>query len=71
MSQTGPLEKRPATGRSTATLGWLMVPAAVVVGMPGLFFAANSGTPGAMVTGDFSVLVAALSAAAGLRCAAA
>ncbi|MCO4254600.1 hybrid sensor histidine kinase/response regulator [Pseudarthrobacter cellobiosi] len=60
MSQNGLLEQRPATVRSTAALGWLVVPAAVVVGVLGLFFAANSGTPAAMVAGDFSILAAAV-----------
>ncbi|MDI3196164.1 response regulator [Pseudarthrobacter sp. AL07] len=66
MSQTGLVEQRPAIVMDRAKLGWLIVLAAVVVGMLGLFFAANSGTPAAMVAGDFSVLVAAL--LAGFSC---
>ncbi len=66
MSQSGLLEQRPAKVKSTATLGWRMVLAAVVLGVLGLFFTANSGTPAAMVAGDFSILVAAL--LAGFSC---
>ncbi|GAA1763370.1 hypothetical protein GCM10009712_10000 [Pseudarthrobacter sulfonivorans] len=44
-----------------------MVLAAVALGLFGLFLAANSGTPAAMVAGDFSILAAA--ALAGHSCA--
>ncbi|MET3172381.1 UNVERIFIED_ORG: two-component system sensor histidine kinase/response regulator [Arthrobacter sp. UYCu721] len=67
MSQTGLLEKRPAISRSTAMLGWLIALGAVVLGVLGAFFAANTGTPAAMVAGDFAILVAAL--LAGFSCA--
>ena len=60
MSQTGLLEKRPAISRSMARLGWLIALGAVVLGVLGLYFAINSGTPTAVVTGDFAILVAAL-----------
>ena len=69
MSQTGLLEQRPTTGRSTAKLGWLIVLAAVVLVGLLLFFAANNGTPAAIVAGDFSILAAAM--LAGRSCAAA
>lgn len=67
MSQTGLLEHRPAAGRSTAKLGWLIALGAVVMAVLGLYFAANSGTPAAIVAGDFSILVAAI--LAGRSCA--
>ncbi|HJV98617.1 MAG TPA: response regulator [Arthrobacter sp.] len=69
MSQTGLLEQRPATGTSKATLVWLIACGAVVLAVLGLFFAANSGTPAAVVAGDFSILLAAM--LAGRSCAAA
>ena len=69
MSQTGLLEQRPATGTRKATLVWLIVLGAVVLAVLGLFFAANSGTPPALVAGDFSILLAAM--LAGRSCAAA
>ena len=69
MSQTGLLEKRPAVSRSTARLGWLIALGAVVLGVLGLYFAANSGTPTAVVVGDFAVLIAAV--LAGRSCASA
>ncbi|WP_426989958.1 response regulator [Pseudarthrobacter sp. Y6] len=67
MSQTGLLEKRPAVSRSTAGLGWLIALGAVVLGVLGAFFAANTGTPAAMVAGDSATTVAAL--LAGFSCA--
>ncbi|MDR6415482.1 response regulator [Pseudarthrobacter sulfonivorans] len=67
MSQTGLLEQRSATVGSKATWVWLTALAVVVLGLFGLFLAANSGTPAAMVAGDFSILVAA--ALAGRSCA--
>ena len=67
MSQTGLLEQRPATGTSKATLVWLIALGAVVLAVLGLFFAANSGTPAAVVAGDFSILMAAI--LAGRSCA--
>ncbi len=66
MPQKGLLEHRPATGGSMAKLGWLMVPGAVVLGVLGLFFSANSGTAVAIVAGDFAILTAAL--LAGFSC---
>lgn len=60
MSQTGLLKHRPGMVRGTARLGWLMVLTAVALGVFGLFLTANSGTPAAMVAGDFAILVAAL-----------
>ncbi|RAX44323.1 hybrid sensor histidine kinase/response regulator [Arthrobacter sp. AQ5-06] len=48
-------------------LGWLIALGAVVLGVLGAFFAANTGTPAAMVAGDFAILVAAL--LAGFSCA--
>ncbi|MHA7289169.1 PAS domain-containing hybrid sensor histidine kinase/response regulator [Arthrobacter sp. MDT3-24] len=67
MSQTGLLEKRPAISRSTARLGWLIALGAVVLGVLGVYFAANSGTPTALVAGDFAILLSA--ALAGRSCA--
>ncbi|MCO4261395.1 response regulator [Pseudarthrobacter raffinosi] len=67
MSQTGLLNQRPAIGKRMAIWGWLIVFSAVVLGVLGLFLAANSGTPAAMVAGDFAILVAA--ALAGRSCA--
>ncbi|MCO4249598.1 response regulator [Pseudarthrobacter raffinosi] len=67
MSQTGLLKQRPAIGKRMAIWGWLIVFSAVVLGVLGLFLAANSGTPAAMVAGDFAILVAA--ALAGRSCA--
>ncbi|MET3163809.1 UNVERIFIED_ORG: PAS domain S-box-containing protein [Arthrobacter sp. UYEF10] len=67
MSQTGLLEKRSAISRSTARLGWLIVLGAVVLGVLGLYFAANSGTSMAVVAGDFAILLAAM--LAGRSCA--
>ncbi|MDQ0679607.1 two-component system sensor histidine kinase/response regulator [Arthrobacter pascens] len=68
MSQTGLLArrpgKRPSIGSSKATLGWLILLTAVVLAVIGLYLAANSGTPPALVAGDFSILVAALLAGA-------
>ncbi|MDR7161298.1 response regulator [Arthrobacter sp. BE255] len=69
MSQTGLLEQRPATGTRTATLVWLIALGAVVLAVLGLYFAANNGTPAALVTGDLSILLAAI--LAGRSCAAA
>ena len=69
MSQTGLLEQRPATGTRKATLVWLIALGAVVLAVLGLYFAANSGTPPALVAGDFSILLAAM--LAGRSCAAA
>ncbi|WP_207307718.1 response regulator [Arthrobacter sp. S39] len=69
MSQTGLLEQRPATGTRTATLVWLIASGAVVLAVLGLYFAANSGTPPALVAGDFCILLAAM--LAGRSCAAA
>ncbi|WP_248762054.1 response regulator [Pseudarthrobacter sp. SSS035] len=66
MSQTGLLEQRRTTGRSTATLVWLIAISAVALGALGLYFAADSGTPTAVVAGDFSILAAAL--LAGFSC---
>ncbi len=66
MSQNGFLEQRPALVRSKATLGWLIVSAAGVLAVLGLYFAANSGTAPAMVTGDFLILAATL--LAGFSC---
>jgi signal transduction histidine kinase len=43
---------------------WLAVLTAVVLAALGLFFAANSGTPAALVTGDFTILAASLLAGA-------
>ncbi|MEW9872531.1 response regulator [Arthrobacter sp. HS15c] len=67
MYQTDLLEQRPATGTRTATLVWLIALSAVVLAVLGLFFAANSGTPTALVAGDFSILLAAM--LAGRSCA--
>lgn len=67
MSQTGLLEHRPATGRRTAKLGWLIALGAVVMAVLGLYFAANSGTATAIVAGDLSILLAAI--LAGRSCA--
>jgi two-component system sensor histidine kinase/response regulator len=68
VSQTGLLaprpEQRPTIGSSKATLGWLILLTAVVLAVLGLYLAANSGTPPALVAGDFSILVAALLAGA-------
>ena len=69
MSLTGLLEQRPATGTRKATLVWLIASGAVVLAVLGLYFAANSGTPAALVAGDFSILLAAI--LAGRSCAAA
>jgi two-component system sensor histidine kinase/response regulator len=69
VSQTGLLEKRPAISKSTARLGWLIALGAVVLGVLGLYFAANSGTPTALVAGDFAILIAAV--LAGRSCASA
>lgn len=66
MSQTGLLKQRPAMVRSAATLGWLVVLPAVVLAVLGLFLTSNSGTPAAMVAGDFAILLAAL--LAGFSC---
>ncbi|WP_240484318.1 response regulator [Pseudarthrobacter sulfonivorans] len=67
MSQNGLLEQRPAISTSTARLGWLIALGAVVLGVLGLYFAANSGTPTALVAGDFAILGAAV--LAGRSCA--
>ncbi|BAS07819.1 hypothetical protein AHiyo4_12410 [Arthrobacter sp. Hiyo4] len=67
MSQTGLLEQRPAAGTRTATLVWLIALGAVVLAILGVFFAANNGTPAAVVAGDFSILLAAI--LAGRSCA--
>jgi two-component system sensor histidine kinase/response regulator len=70
VSQTGLLArrpgKRPAIGSSKASLGWLILLTAVVLAVLGLYLAANSGTPPALVAGDFSILVSAL--VAGFSC---
>ena len=66
MSQTGLLAQESATATGKARLLWLVVAATVVVAALGLFFAANSGTPAAILTGDLSILVAAL--LAGFSC---
>ncbi|HEU4668096.1 MAG TPA: response regulator [Arthrobacter sp.] len=65
MSQTGLLQHRP-TGRSHKALrAWLaFLTTAAVLGALGLFLAANSGTPAALVTGDFLILAVSLLAAA-------
>ncbi|WAH98138.1 PAS domain-containing hybrid sensor histidine kinase/response regulator [Arthrobacter sp. MMS18-M83] len=64
MSQNGLLEHRPAVGGSKATMGWLVLLAAVALIPLGLYLAANPGTPPALVTGDFSILFAGLLAGA-------
>lgn len=66
MSQNGPLPQRSAIVSSKAKLGWLILLAVVVLGGLGVFFAANSGTPEAVVVGDFAILLAAL--LAGFNC---
>lgn len=43
---------------------WLVLPAMLVLAALGLYFAANSGTPQALVTGDFLILAASLLAGA-------
>src|SRR5213595_1882468 len=60
VSQSGLLKQRSTMVKSTATLGWLIVLAAVALVVLGLFFTSNSGTPAAMVAGDFAILLAAL-----------
>ncbi|WP_332762270.1 response regulator [Pseudarthrobacter sp.] len=67
MSQSGLLELRPAISGSTARLGWLIALGAVVLGVLGVYFTANSGTPTAVVAGDFAILIAAV--LAGRSCA--
>lgn len=66
MSQTGLLEQRTDSATGRARLPWLLVPAVVVLAALGLFLAANSGTLAALVTGDLTILVAAL--LAGFSC---
>ncbi|MCP8999092.1 response regulator [Pseudarthrobacter sp. RMG13] len=61
------MEHRPATSRSTARLGWLIALGAGLLGVLGVYFAANSGTPAALVAGDFAILGAAV--LAGRSCA--
>ncbi|MCU1568232.1 MAG: hybrid sensor histidine kinase/response regulator, partial [Pseudarthrobacter sp.] len=60
MSQTGLLQHRPAGSSNTLPVTLLAVLTAVVLAALGLFFAANSGTPAALVTGDFVILAASL-----------
>ena len=64
MSQTGLLQHRPAGSSTTLPVKWLAVLTAVVLAALGLYFAANSGSPGALVTGDFTILAASLLAGA-------
>ncbi|WP_455833650.1 response regulator [Pseudarthrobacter siccitolerans] len=64
MSQTGLQQHRPAGSSTTLPVKWLAVLTAIVLAALGLFFAANSGTPAALVTGDFTILAASLLAGA-------
>ena len=59
----------PPQARARPRWCWLIALGAVVLAVLGLFFAANSGTPAALVAGDFSILLAAI--LAGRSCAAA
>jgi two-component system, sensor histidine kinase and response regulator len=60
----GLLKHRPPIGSRKVRLGWLILVTAVVVAAVGAYLGANSGTSAALVVGDFSVLLAALVAAA-------
>ncbi|MHC6591682.1 response regulator [Arthrobacter sp. C152] len=66
MSRSGFLQRGPAR-TATLQLRRRAVPAALLLAVLGLFFAANNGTPVALVTGDFLILAASLAAA--LSCA--
>ncbi|WP_258868472.1 response regulator [Arthrobacter sp. RT-1] len=67
MSRTGLLEHRPAIGNGRVRLGLPALLTAVALASLALFFAANSGTPPALVTGDALILAASL--LAGTSCA--
>lgn len=64
MSQTGLLKRRSAGGSSRAPLKWPALSTAAALVALGLFLAVNSGSPAALVTGDFLVLAASLLAGA-------
>jgi two-component system sensor histidine kinase/response regulator len=61
---SGLLKHRPPIGSRKVRLGWLILATAVVVAVLGAYLSANSGTSAAQAAGDFSVLLAALAAAA-------
>lgn len=66
MSQNGLLEQRAAVAVSTTRLAVMIGFAAVFLAVLALYFALNSGTAPARVTGDFLILAAALTA--GVSC---
>ena len=66
MSQNGLLDPRRRIGGRTARLAWLVVSAALFLGLLALYFSWNNGTAQARVTGDFLILAAALTA--GISC---
>lgn len=64
MSQTGLPQRRSAGGSSMAPLKWPTLCTAAALASLGLFLAVNSGSPAALVTGDFLILAASLLAGA-------
>lgn len=66
MSQNYLLGPRRRIGGRGASLTWLVVLAAVLLGVLALYFSWNNGTAQARVTGDFLILAAALTA--GISC---
>jgi signal transduction histidine kinase/CheY-like chemotaxis protein/HPt (histidine-containing phosphotransfer) domain-containing protein len=64
VSQTGLLQHRRAGSSNTLRMKWVAGLAATVLAALGLFFTINSGTPAALVTGDFVILAASLLAGA-------
>ncbi|WP_314194519.1 response regulator [uncultured Arthrobacter sp.] len=64
MSQTGLLQHRPAGSRNPVPVTWLAALTVIGLAAFGLFLAANSGAPAALVTGDFTILAASLLAGA-------
>ena len=65
MPQSGLLEHRNA-GAGTVRMARLVLPAAVLLAVLGLYFTLNNGTPHAMVAGDLLILAASL--LAGVSC---
>jgi signal transduction histidine kinase/CheY-like chemotaxis protein/HPt (histidine-containing phosphotransfer) domain-containing protein len=69
VAKTGLLEQAVPERRRTMRIAgarpvWLALPVLLVLAALGLYFAANSGTPQALVTGDFLILAASLLAGA-------
>ncbi|MDQ0118696.1 signal transduction histidine kinase [Pseudarthrobacter defluvii] len=67
MSQTGLLQRRSYGIHNKAPVKWIAVLTVIALVVLGLFLGVNSGTPAALVTGDFVILGA--SVLAGMSCA--